>query len=327
MSHPGNDGRNGPKEHGKPKLRAEVSQVAPAATSRGDSLTLLGAGAAFSCTRTIITLLVAIVLTAPLIGCSKPLGKTVREAAIELRLIDAPPLPLALVDVLCDPSSGSTCTEAALSATLDDALAYAATAREGSQVRLWLQGERGEQLSLVRVGEVRRFVGRYESERRKDIRAWIASERRRFLEAARPHAAARPRRSPVAESITLVALASGLPAGRRDLVVVGDLREMSELAEMECGDASAETFRRSLDAARVLSRGSLRGIRVHLAFVQGGPVDGGRCESTVARELAIRETWRVTLLDAGAANVDIRYGAPELATPKKEARNDVAAAQ
>jgi len=120
---------------------------------------------------------------------------------------DKPVPPPLVEDVLCDPSAGSTCSEAALREVLGVALGQAAE-RPGSMVRLWVQGRDIETTRMV--GEARSVKPRGSGRRARQEHEsrWIAEEQRLLMTAAQPSLRLHPRRSPIAEAIGRVALAA-----------------------------------------------------------------------------------------------------------------------
>src|ERR1700741_3854740 len=147
-----------------------------------------------------------VILVALLAGLSASCDWS-KRTVVDMGLIDSP-APAPLVDELvCDGSRGSTCTEATLALVLRPALTAAAS-RPGSIVRLWMQGSTVERTRIVwtatsvkpqRSG--RRAVQDEESR-------WIAKSLRDALSAARPSLGCHAFRSPIAETITRVSLAT-----------------------------------------------------------------------------------------------------------------------
>src|SRR5262245_251965 len=170
---------------------------------------------------------------------------------------DKPLLPPVIEEVLCDPSAGSTCSEATLREVLGIALRRAAE-RPGSVVRLWVQGRDIETTRMV--GEARSVKARGSGRRaiQEHEFRWIAEELRSLMTAAQPGLRIHPRRSPNAEAIGRVALATPPMKEPRLLIVVTDAFEVSYFGSFEC-DAlpTPERFARLLARERVLPAGSL----------------------------------------------------------------------
>jgi hypothetical protein len=237
---------------------------------------------------------------------------------------DKPPQPPIVADIICDPSSGSTCTEA----TLDDVLAVMlarAAERPGSAVRLWLQGKDvptthmiGEVVSAKPRGTGRRARAAY-------VTRWSMDARRKLLAALRSSSAKHWRRSPIAEALSRVAL-QGAPVGaEREIIVITDALEVSDFGDFECGVLPApKRFVASLQRSRVLDSHSLAGVRVRFCLLDLGSIDRGRCAMTLARAEAVEALWTAAAKAAGAADVTFDHGAlptPLTSTPRKDKAN------
>ena len=235
-----------------------------------------------------------------------------------LGLTDKPaPSPVA-IDILCDPSAGSTCTVATLRRTVMQALNGAAT-RPGSVVRLWMQGR--DIATTCMVAEVVSPIVKRAGRRAKHhaIQRWTRSAEQTLLTAARPSLAKRYRRSPIAESITRIALAGTPVPMRRLIVVISDALEVSSFGDWECGRLpTAKGFIRSLHRAEVLPAGSLRGISIQFCEVDLSPIDHNRCPVSLQRVAAVESLWRTAINAAGAESFDIRHGDAHLQLESKE---------
>lgn len=111
------------------------------------------------------------------------------------------PLPPPLIeDVLCDPSAGSTCSEATLREVPWIALGQAPE-RPGSVVRLWVQGRDIETMRMVGEARSVKTRGSGRRARMEHESRWIAEELRSLMTAAQPSLRMHPRRSPIAEAI------------------------------------------------------------------------------------------------------------------------------
>jgi len=233
---------------------------------------------------------------------------------------DKPVPPPLIEDVLCDPSAGSTCSEATLREVLVVALGRASE-RPGSMVRLWVQGRDIETTRMV--GEARSVKARGSGRRARQEHEsrWIAEEQRLLMTAAQPSLRLHPRRSPIADAIGRVALATPPMKEPRLLIVVTDAFEVSDFGSFEC-DAlpTPEHFARVVARERVLPPGSLRGISIIFSHVDLGSVDRGRCALTLRRAADVRAIWQTALHDAGAAHVEIQSGSFQApTTAEKEA--------
>jgi len=265
---------------------------------------------------------VLLVLLAVALGCAA-CRKSAGTIAAWFGATDKPQASLLTVDILCDSSSGSTCTADALREVVQAAL-HRTAERPGSSVRLWLQGRNIETTRLIAVAKspARRVVGR--RARADAENRWVAKECAALSSAAANAARKRVRRSPIAESIGVVALAPPPAIGKREIIVVTDALEVSDYGEFECGKLpKPERFARSLALHGVLPLGSLAGIAVQFCHVDLGAIDGGRCAVSLGRAAEIRTIWRAALTAAGASTVEIRSGGIESETISgKEAIND-----
>jgi hypothetical protein len=232
--------------------------------------------------------------------------------------------PPVTEDYLCDASSGSSCNAETLHEVLDTALRDAA-GRPGSIVRVWLQGRKVESTRLIAEVRSTKPRGTGRRARVEHEAKWIETSLASLTTLADAAIRKPVRRSPIAESIAVVAMAPAAPKSAREIVVVTDGMEVSEFGEFECGPLpKPERFARLLARRDVLPPGSLTGIRVH--FVNAGlrPIDRGRCEVSLARAAEIRTLWQTALRAAGAASVEIREGGLESSStqnPQKETRN------
>lgn len=247
-----------------------------------------------------------------------------KRTVVDMGLIDSP-APAPLVDeVVCDGSRGSTCSTSTLALVLTPALTAAAS-RPGSIVRLWMQGSTVERTRIVwtatsvkpqRSG--RRAVQDEESR-------WIAKSLRDALSAARPSLGCHAFRSPIAETVTRVSLATAPPDAERWIMIVSDGLEVSDFANFECAKLPrASTFVQSLQRKLVLGPATLAGIHVRMCFLDLAPIDGGRCPMTVARAIDVRALWAAALAAAGSRDVQVTDGAPTLSNevPQNQKENN-----
>jgi hypothetical protein len=252
-------------------------------------------------------ILIALLLTGLFAGCGGNSG-----AATWLGAAEPAPAPPLAIEVLCDGSRGSTCTESTLSEVLKPALAAAAR-RPGSTVRMWVQGfdvESTRAVSTVTSSKSRRSGRRAirDAEER-----WIAKSSDDILAAIRPHLDHPARRSPIAEAVTRVSMSTAPPDAERWIVVISDGLEVSGFGDFECARLPRSTeFVRSLHHERVLGAASLAAIHVRMCHLDLAPVDGGRCPMTVARAVDVRALWSAAFSAAGASDVQITEGAPAL---------------
>lgn len=256
--------------------------------------------------RSLVVVLILLTLLAGLTASCDWSKRTV----VDMGLIDSPaPAPL-VDDVDCDGSRGSSCSASTLALVLTPALTAAAS-RPGSIVRLWMQGSTVERTRIVwtatslkpkRSG--RRAVQDEESR-------WVATSLRDALAAARPSLGCHAFRSPIAETVTRVSLATAPQGAERWITVVSDGLEVSDFANFECAKLPrASTFVQSLQRKRVLGPTSLTAIHVRMCFLDLAPVDGGRCPMTVARAIDVRALWAAALVAAGSRDVQVTEGVP-----------------
>jgi hypothetical protein len=238
---------------------------------------------------------------------------------------DPAPVQPVVIDFLCDPSRGSSCTEATLLETLDVALAAVAP-RPGSVVRVWIQGSDVE--STVAVCAVASVKSKRSGRRaiRDAENHWIAKSRQEMLRAVRPHFGTHARRSPIAEAVTRVALSAAPIGAERWIVVVSDGLEVSAFGDFECGKLPrAPTFVTNVQRERVLVPDSLRTIHLRMCHLDLTPIDGGRCPMTLSRAAQVRTLWTTAFKAAGARDVALSDGALSAFTstnPNKGERND-----
>jgi hypothetical protein len=247
------------------------------------------------------------ILVGTLTGCGWS-----KRTAVDLGLLDAPALSPVAVEVLCDGSRGSTCSASTLALVLSPALAAAAS-RPGSIVRLWMQGSSVERTRSVWTAT---SAKPHQSGRRavhETASRWVATSLRDALSVARSSLGCHAVRSPIAEAVTRLSLATAPPDAERWIVVVSDGLEVSDFANFECATLPpASMFVQSLGRKRVLGPASLAGIHVRMCFLDLAPVDGGRCPMTVARAIDVRALWAAALAAAGSRDVQVADGAPTL---------------
>jgi hypothetical protein len=247
-----------------------------------------------------------------------------KQTVIDMGLIDSPtPAPL-VVEVVCDGSRGSTCSASTLALVLSPTLTAAST-RPGSVVRLWMQGSTVERTPIVWTAtSVKPLRSGSRAVREWEAR-WIAKSLRDAVLATRPSLGCHAARSPIAETVTRVSLATAPAGAERWIVVVSDGLEVSEFANFECAKLPrASMFVQALQRKRVLGPASLASIHVRMCFLDLAPVDGGRCPMTVARAIDVRALWTVALTAAGSSDVRITDGVPTLTNevPQSQEENN-----
>jgi hypothetical protein len=251
-------------------------------------------------------------------GCGKT-GGTIGEW---FGATDKPQKAAVFYDELCDPSSGSTCSAETLRETSEGVLRDAVD-RPGSIVRLWMQGRTIEGTRLVATATVPVFRVTGRRARADAEGRWVAEERDAFCSAAEPGLRKRIHRSPIAESLGLIALASPPARGKREIVAITDALEVSDYGEFECGRLPRpDRFARMLALHRILPQGSLAGVDVRFCRVDIRAIDSGRCAVSLARAAEVRAIWHAALAAAGATQIDIRPGALESQSiARKESSN------
>jgi hypothetical protein len=231
------------------------------------------------------------------------------------------PAPIT-IDIDCDPSSGSTCTEGSLREVVAVEIQRAASS-PGSLVRLWMQGRDIETTRIVAEARSGKPRGTGRRARTEYEARWSATESASLTTAADAVVRKRVHRSPIAESIGVIALAPPAPGSAREIVVITDGMEVSDFGEFECGPLpKPERFARMLARGHVLPPGSLSGIRVQFCHFDLGPVDRGRCSVSLARGSAIRALWQSALASAGASSVEIRQGGLDPLNPSRKDHPD-----
>ncbi len=225
---------------------------------------------------------------------------------VELLGITDKPAPHAIaIDVLCDPSRGSTCTATTLRRVLTRSLNYAA-GRPGSVVRLWMQGR--DVATTGMIAEVSSTASK-RSGKRARLRyeqRWIGAQTKTLMAAAAPHFSKKHRRSPIAESVTRIALTGTATVMPRLLIVITDGLEVSTFGDFECGTLpTPKRFVRDLQRNNVLPVGSLKGITVDFSDADLAPIDGNRCAVTLRRAGEITNLWSAAIRAAGAQQFEI----------------------
>jgi len=246
-------------------------------------------------------LLVVGVLGLAACGCENAKG-----ALTKVGLADPATAPPEMIDVVCDPSVGSTCTVESLSETLMVIFERAA-AQPGSFVRLWMLGATVESTEVKAHVMSAPLTGKTARARAAEVARWQAQERDMFVARVTSTLTAkrRPASSPLAETITKVALADGKGLHRK-LVLISDGREMG-VADFECGPLPSDaSWPARLKQLGLLAPGSLAGIDVSFTYLAMPPID--RCAVSLKRELRIRELWKSALVATGASEVRIYSG-------------------
>lgn len=241
-------------------------------------------------------------------GCGGDGGDGLSSAATKLGLKDAPTLPPEVIDVLCDASIDTPCTEATLAQTLESVLTYAAS-RPNSHVRLWRVGRDVSDTFLL-AEQVALPPPKQKKAMREARRKWVDSSLRFFLKAAEPMLQGkRATRSALFESLTKVALAEVPGITTRVVVFLTDGLEVSGYADFEASElAPVGDLSSRLHADRVLAPGVLKDTKVYLAFTDMSRAVRNRGRSSIPRLTAITGNWRQILREAGSSEVVITTG-------------------
>ena len=264
---------------------------------------------------------VLLLLLALLIGCGPqhqgsavPTSyepKAAAATALEWLGIQDVPQPRAQeIDILCDASAGSTCTPETLRNTLEAALPSVA-ARHSSTVRLWMLGR--EVADTVQAASVTMDAKVRSGKAEKASRERFVKDSLNMLEAAAaPYFTQHANRSPIAESISKIALYRTRAGAERIIIAITDAKEFSGLGDLECKVPEPAAFVSRLDANRVLAPGSLAGTKVIFGDVNLSHIDGDRCVSTLAAADQVQRIWETALKHAGASEVLFEAGEPTL---------------
>lgn len=254
------------------------------------------------------------------LSCTNVSADTQQPACQVLGLCDEAPKPAEHVDVLCDPSVGSSCTRDRLGEVLDTVLAHVAD-KPGSAVRLWILGKDVGGTASVAEQVVPPAVRARGRAKEASAKRFEESARAFLLSAASASFQGPPvRRSPIAEALSKIALAEAAGV-QRTSVAITDAREVG-VSDFECGILpSEERFLARLKERGLLEPGSLSGVRVLFAFVRSEAIPSRGCPVEVQREARIRALWTAALEGAGAVEVRFGTGAPRLAPGSSEADN------
>jgi hypothetical protein len=262
-----------------------------------------------------------LLLLALLIGCGPQQKRNGVSTAYEqkaaattvlqwLGVEDAPQPPAQEIDILCDASAGSTCTPETLRNTLEAALPSVA-ARHSSTVRLWMLGR--EVADTVQAASVTMDAKVRSGKAERASRDRFVKDGLNMLDAAAaPYFSQHANRSPIAESISKLALYHTLAGAERIIVVISDAKEFSGLGDLECKVPEPAVFISRLDVNRVLVPGSLAGAKVVFGDVNLSHIDGDRCVSTLAAADQVQRIWETALKHAGASEVLFEAGEPIL---------------
>lgn len=202
------------------------------------------------------------------------------------------------VDLLLDASEYSPGGDLTKDTAQLDAL-LPVLARRSGELREWVLRRSVEQTTIVATVhfQASQDVNLHVLER--DRAAAVRRARTQLLSAAQLVRTEIPQRSALFEAITRIALTE-CAEHERWIVLVSDLKEMSQFARAECAPINPAAVIPQLDAAQLLRPRSLRGITVVAAFFDITPAT---CHDTVARHLELQHAWQAILVRAGARAV------------------------
>lgn len=220
------------------------------------------------------------------------------------------PKPIELA-VICDSTTGSTCTPETLRANLDLLLPWI-TGRPSSNAELWFLGLEVSDTVLVATESFKEELKSGRA-RKSQITRLVETARSTLLTAGKPYFTGEIRRSPLAESLTKVALSRARPDSQRVIVAITDAREYSGLYDFECGILpDQKKFVRTMALNHLFPAGSLAQTRVFFSFVNLNRVENNRCPATVARAAQIEELWTSAIRGAGADSVQFDTGVAQV---------------
>lgn len=244
-------------------------------------------------------------------GARLPEAATFESVCVSAGICDEARAPPEIVDVVCDGSVGTTCTRENVRATIEVVARFLGP-RSGSRLRLWAMGSSVAETRIVGEVTAPALTERTRT-RRTQLDRFVTRTVTTLALAIEPTLArAGVHRSPIAESLTKIALADGYGLPRR-IIVVSHAREFSSLRDFACGKLPTETeFARALRKRGLLHPGSLAHVQTVFAFVTSTSVGALRCSVHMDRELRIRELWRTAITRAGGSEVRFDSGVPVL---------------
>ena len=236
---------------------------------------------------------------------------SVSAACETLGVCDPPPPPPLVVHVLADPSEGTTVSVTDVSTTLDAALAVIFR-RPGSSLHVWVMGNEPaatKEVSPPVVSDIQTSSAP-DRVRRQRIDDTVRRLKTQLMDAYAPFfSGKRPRKSPLAESITKIALSDDFREGQRILIVATDGRQVS-FVDMECRPPDFTSFSKALHDNDVLQPKVLAGFSIVMTRFELVEVAGNRCPATVSSNRKIEALWRESLAQAGASQALFLAGNP-----------------
>lgn len=262
--------------------------------------------------RRFLKVLTLTLLSLVLPGCGDSKGSSVVAHTSRVLGIAPPPeRPTRTTKILLDASMESPGSSESLGQVLDGVVPDTATRPAPSCIELWVMGAtvgEAEKLGETCVGSgVRSKKDRRDAEQRFQTAA-----RTYLLGLAKPAFDRRPRRSPIAETLSRIAMVP-TESAEQILVAITDGREESGIATFECGTLPTEkAFHAALHSARALEPASLKGIHVRFAFIGFSDAKRPGCETTLRRELEMQELWKSAFTRASAASIQFDSAAPRI---------------
>lgn len=251
-----------------------------------------------------------------LTACGDGEGNPTQQAAVFLGLEEAPVPPPFTIDLLVDGSLNSTANTETARQTIEVVVARLIP-RPRSCARLWALGETVADATVL--GQVCSPARLRNRKQQLDAEAHFRETATAYLVKAAQAAftSPPPRRSPIAETITRIAMATP-PTGERDLYLLSDgLQESTPaIGQFECAVLPSEAqWLAALDEERLLAAGSLEGARVEFCFTGFSDPKRKGCPTTARREVEMQQLWRAALTRAGCRGVSFSAMGPQL-TPE-----------
>lgn len=245
-------------------------------------------------------------------ACDAANTHSLHGALTSLGVEDPPTQPPLTFQIFCDRSIGSPC-EHGLAMQTVERVVRTAYARPLSHVEVFVMGS--EVAATRRVASVTIPARADRGERA----ARVAEER--FLENVRPMLClplgdeltrSRTHTSPIFESLDKVSLTrvNALPV---ELFAITDLRDVSDLADFECGALpNGQQLTARLDRRGLLASGTYTHTRVHFVVGDNGPVPRRDCAVSMSRVRTIQTLFQGVLLRAGAEEVTFHTEVPDV---------------
>ncbi len=228
---------------------------------------------------------------------------------------DPPQPPPEEITVLCDYSTGSTCSRATLDTLVVEVFHYLED-RPGSVIDIWtLKQTVGQSQSVAQViitpsqRSGRRAMNAHQQAELEEALNLIHRATEPYFRSPQP-----PRsRSPLIETLSKISFSRPNPDDSWRLIVISDALEYSDLLDGECAPAQDTLqFITSIENLGVLSPDSFQNAMITFAWVTLGEIDGSRCPLTIQSSRRVRQLWSSLLTWAGAESVRFESGLPNL---------------